>query len=68
LVVFDEPGQQDISDDSLRALFARLGTTGDHDQQAIIATSKPHAQLTQLLTSSPAHRNDFTGYVLHAEP
>ncbi len=66
LVVFDEPGQQDISDDSLRGLFHRLSETASHGQQAIVATSKPYDKVTELLGLSPANRNDFAGHVLHA--
>ncbi len=67
LVVFDEPGQQDISDDSLQGLFYRLSETAGYAQQAIVATSKPYDKVTELLGPSPASRNDFTGHVLHTE-
>jgi len=67
LVVFDEPGQQDISDDSLRGLFQRLAETAGHGQQAIVATSKPSNKVTELLGTSPAKRNDFSGHVLHTK-
>lgn len=64
LVVFDEPGQQEVSDDSLRALFERLSSTGEYGQQAVVATSKAHHELTSLLGAVPALRNDYDGHVL----
>lgn len=65
LVVFDEPGQQEVSEESLKALFERLATTGEHNQQAIVATSKAREELTSLLGDVTAHRNDYDGHVLH---
>ena len=67
LIVFDEPGQQDISDASLQGLLRRLSETASYAQQAIVATSKPSEKVTQLLGDSRANRNDFAGHVLRAE-
>lgn len=69
LVVFDEPGQQEVSDASLEALFGRLASTSTHDQQAIIATSKERDQLTSLLGTSllgdtAETLNDYDGHIL----
>jgi len=64
LVVCDAPGQQEVSDDSLRALFEQLGSTGQYDQQAVVAISKEHDELTSLLGAVPAFRNDYDGHVL----
>jgi hypothetical protein len=64
VVVFDEPGQQEVSDESLQALFGRLADTGVHNQQAIVATSKERDQLTFLLGDIPATRNDYDGHIL----
>ena len=41
LLVLDEPGQQEINDASLRALFVRLASAAEFGQQVIVATSKP---------------------------
>jgi len=68
LVVFDEPGQQEVSDESLTALFEQLAATAAHNQQAIIATSKKRAELTALLGAVSAVRNDFGGHVLKQDP
>ena len=67
LVVFDEPGQQDISDASLQGLITRLSETSSYGQQAILATSKPYNKVSELLGTSPARRNDFAGHVLHTD-
>jgi hypothetical protein len=66
LLVFDEPGQQEISDASLRALLTRLRLASEHNQQAIIATSKSRDELNSMLDGIPATRNDYAGHVLRA--
>lgn len=66
-VAFDEPGQQDISDESLAALFARLSRTRETGRQALVATSKPRDTLNILLDGAPAKINDFHGHTLQQQ-
>jgi hypothetical protein len=63
-LAFDEPGQQEISDESLQAFFARLDVARDVGQQVLVATSKPSSELATLLDGRPASVNDFVGHTL----
>jgi len=64
LLILDEPGQQEISDESLSALFRRLSVAGEFNQQVIVATSKPAAIVRGLLGSSTATLHEIDGYLL----
>jgi hypothetical protein len=67
LLVLDEPGQQDISDASLQALFRRLANTEAFNQQAIIATSKRADVVRALTAGVPVSIDEVPGYVLQRE-
>jgi hypothetical protein len=67
LLILDEPGQQDIQDESLRALFARLAVSASYGQQVIVATSKSPAETEALLGGTDARLLDVKGYVLKPE-
>jgi hypothetical protein len=67
VIIFDEPGQQDISDASLRSFFRRLSTASSYEQQVIVATSKS-AQLVRTFTHGvEAALMDIHGYTLKPE-
>lgn len=66
-LALDEPGQQEVNDDSLRALFARLARSRDAGQQVLVATSKPANELNNLLGDSAAKVNDFVGHTLRRQ-
>jgi hypothetical protein len=63
-LALDEPGQQEVSDESLQALFARLDDARGAGQQVLVATSKPSSELAGLLDGRPASVNDFGGHTL----
>jgi hypothetical protein len=67
-LALDEPGQQEVNDDSLRALFARLDRSRTAGQQVLVATSKPALELDSLLAGRPAVVNDFLGHTLQRHP
>jgi hypothetical protein len=67
LLVFDEPGQQDISDNSLRALFRRLATAKQSGQQAIVATSKRPDLVREFAIGTASAVREVEGYVLKPE-
>jgi len=64
LLILDEPGQQEISDDSLRALFKRLAAAGGFGQQVIVATSKPAAAVDKMIESAEVALHQIDGYLL----
>ncbi len=67
LLILDEPGQQDVSDESLRALFERLASSSQHGQQVIVATSKRSDVVSELLGGVEATLHEIDGYVLKPE-
>jgi hypothetical protein len=64
LLILDEPGQQEISDDSLGALFKRLATAQDFGQQVIVATSKPAVAVNKMVESAEVALHQIDGYLL----
>jgi len=64
LLILDEPGQQEISDDSLRALFKRLAAAGGFGQQVIVATSKPAAAVNKMVENAEVALHQIDGYLL----
>lgn len=63
LVIFDEPGQQEIDSDSLFAFLKRAGAAAQGDGQVIVSTSEPLA-LVQREMNGRARIIDFPGFIL----
>ena len=64
LIIFDEPGQQEIEAPSLQALINWAGRNLRDDQQVIIATSESLDSLRQGLRDAPANVITFEGFIL----
>ena len=64
LLLLDEPGQQEVKEESLAALFRRLARSADHHQQVIVATSKSSAAIAHMLDGAEASLTDIKGYAL----
>lgn len=66
LVIFDEPGQQEIESRSLFAFLRRAGDAAHGGGQVIVSTSEPLA-LVQREMGGRAHIIDFPGFILQPE-
>jgi hypothetical protein len=64
LVIFDEPGQQEIEISSLQALLQWSARSLDDDQQLIIATSEPLVALREILGGAAVNLITFDGFIL----
>lgn len=64
LLVLDEPGQQEVSDESIAALFARLDLSRSAGQQIIVGTSKDETTLAGLLEGTQPVLNSFGAHTL----
>ena len=64
LIIFDEPGQQEIEAPSLQALINWAGRNLRDDQQVIIATSESLDSLRQGLRDAPANVITLEGFIL----
>jgi hypothetical protein len=64
LVIFDEPGQQEIENPSLHALLEWSAHSLSDDQQLIMATSEPLANIVDALGTSRANLINFDGFIL----
>ena len=64
LIIFDEPGQQEIEPPSLQALINWAGQNLRDDQQVIIATSESLDSLRQGLRDAGANVITFEGFIL----
>ena len=63
LVVFDEPGQQEIEPESFAAFLSRASADLGSDQQLIIATSESLANVSQAVGQTAKIVN-FDGFIL----
>jgi hypothetical protein len=68
LVIFDEPGQQEIEISSLQALFQWSARSLDDNQQLVIATSESLVALHEILGSSSVNLITFDGFILQPLP
>lgn len=66
LVIFDEPGQQEIDSGSLFAFLKRASTSAQVSGQVIVSTSEPLA-LVQEEMGERAQIIDFPGFILQPE-
>jgi AAA domain len=66
LVIFDEPGQQEIDSSSLFAFLKRASAAAQAGGQAIISTSEPLA-LVQRELAGHAQIIDFPGFILQPD-
>lgn len=64
LVVFDEPGQQEIEAESLYSLMRWSAQSLASDQQLIMATSEPLEKLREALSGTDANIVSFDGFIL----
>ncbi|HKB51662.1 MAG TPA: hypothetical protein VKC63_09545 [Solirubrobacterales bacterium] len=64
LLVLDEPGQQEVREESLAALFRRLARSAEYNQQVIVATSKSGAAIASMLNGAEASLTEIEGYAL----
>jgi len=64
LVIFDEPGQQEIETSSLHAFLDWSASNLSDDQQVIVATSEPRQSLDQVLAGTSANLISFSGFIL----
>jgi hypothetical protein len=64
LVIFDEPGQQEIEAQSLYSLMKWSAQSLATDQQLIMATSEPLERLTSALSGTNANIVSFDGFIL----
>jgi hypothetical protein len=63
IVIFDEPGQQEIDSESLFAFLRRAGTASRKDGQVIVSTSEP-LPLVEVEMRDRARIIDFPGFIL----
>lgn len=68
LLVLDEPKQQETARVSFRELFRRVGTTANHKQQVIIATSEDETTLAPLLEGVAHQYISFSGRIVRPLP
>ena len=66
LVIFDEPGQQEIDSGSLFSFLKRASAAAQVEGQAIISTSEPLALVRRELAGY-AHIIDFPGFILQPD-
>jgi hypothetical protein len=66
LVIFDEPGQQEIDSASLFAFLTRAGAVSSDDGQIIVSTSEP-LDLVQQEIGGRARIVDFPGFILQPQ-
>ena len=64
LVIFDEPGQQEIQASSLHALLVWAAQNLATNQQVIVATSEPIESLNRVLSGRAAKLISFDGFIL----
>ena len=67
LLIFDEPGQQEIDSGSLFAFLKRAAAAAQDGGQVIVSTSEP-LPLVQLEMTQRAHIIDFPGFILQPVP
>ena len=67
LLILDEPGQQEISDASLRAFLRRLAATERYGQQVIVATSERTERIRDFTEGEPTALTEIRGYALKPE-
>jgi hypothetical protein len=64
LLVFDEPGQQEVRKESLLSFMQELGRDADAEAQVIVATSVDRTYISDLAQSQSAHIIDYSEYIL----
>lgn len=67
VVIFDEPGQQEIEAQALYALLANAAEQGSISQQVIVSTSEPLEHIRSVV-GSQAHIVSFAGFILQPLP
>ena len=64
LVIFDEPGQQEIEAGSLHSFLEWSAKSLTSTQQVLVATSEPLESLRQVLQGTSANLISFDGFIL----
>jgi hypothetical protein len=64
LVVFDEPGQQQMKDVDLSTLLSWASTNIGRDRQMIVSTSETLARVEESLDGAAANIQPFDGFIL----
>ncbi|HEX2093373.1 MAG TPA: AAA family ATPase [Longimicrobiaceae bacterium] len=65
VLIFDEPGQQDVEKPSFRELLRHAAQIAEGGQQIIFATSEDFYNLQELIADTPSRVVRFDGFVLH---
>lgn len=64
IVIFDEPGQQEMEVASLVSFLRQAAETASPDQQVIVGTSESIVNIEDVLRDAGAHLISFEGFIL----